>query len=141
LFQLTSSQLTKKGISSLVAELEDTTPLVSKFIPSHDPKPVRSSFQAISPPLPQSKQLPTHGVPEQNISSALENEMIHSCPQDHTIWNPSVGGRGSGTTQAFPAFLQVKELQGRSSDTLTQTRLGSSCWTGTRRATESEARS
>ena len=137
LFQLNSSQLTKKGISSLVAELEDATPLLSKFIPSHDPKPVRSSFHAISPPVPQSKQLPTHGVPEQNSSSALENEMIHSCPLDHTIWNPSVGGRRSGTTQAFPAFLQVKELPGRSSDTLTQTRLGSCSWSGT----QSEARS
>ena len=42
-------------------------------------------------------------------------------------------GRGvrCGTTQAFPAFLQVKELPGRSSDTLTQTRHGSCSWSGT----------
>jgi hypothetical protein len=34
----------------------------------------------------------------------------------------SLGGGGCGTTQTFPTFLQVKELPGRSSDTLTQTR-------------------
>ena len=39
-------------------------------------------------------------------------------------------GGGSGTTQAFPAFLQVKELLGRSSDTLTQTRHGRCSWSG-----------
>jgi len=58
--------------------------------------------------------------------------MGHSCPQEHTIWNPSGAvGRGDGTTQAFPAFLQVKELLGRSSDTLTQTRHGRCSWSGT----------
>jgi hypothetical protein len=49
----------------------------------------------------------------------------------HNLESIRGGGGGSGTTQAFPAFLQVKELLGRSSDTLTQTRHGRCSWSGT----------
>jgi len=53
---------------------------------------------------------------------ATGHKLSHSFPQGNAIWNPSVWGGGCGTTQTFPTFLQVKELPGRSSDTLTQTR-------------------